>query len=258
MARSALLAVGMLLGAAAPAEEPLRVFAAVSLKEAFGEIAAAFEKAHPGTPLEISFAGSQVLRTQIEHGAPADVFASADFVQADALRQAGTITRYDVFARNTLVVAVPAKEPKVHDVRDLAKPGLKVVVAGPAVPAGLYTLQVLARLAGSGHYGDDYRSRVQANIVSEEPNVRLVLSKVALGEADAGLVYETDVLTAPAVKAVAIPEELNVSAEYPIAVVERSRAAARARAFVGFVLGDEGQALLRKHGFRGAADPVDP
>jgi molybdate transport system substrate-binding protein len=247
-----------LLAGGVRAEDPLRVLAASSLTEAFGEIAGAFVKAHPGPTVEISFAGSQVLRTQIEQGAPADVFASADLAQADALRQAGAITRYDVFARNTLVVAVPAKDAKVQDVRDLAKPGLKIVLAGPAVPAGLYALQVLARLSASGQYGDDFRSRVQANIVSEEPNVRLVLSKVALGEADAGFVYPTDVATTPAVKAVAIPEELNVTAEYPIAVVEKSAAVARARQFVGFVLGDEGQKILVKHGFRGSADSPEP
>jgi len=250
MKAAVIAGVVMLAARSASGEEAVRVFAAVSLTEAFREVAAAFEKAHPGTKVELNLAGSQVLRTQIEQGAPADVFASADLAQADALRQAGMLPRYDVFARNALVLAVPAPAPKVRRFADLAQRGIKIVVASPSAPAGLYTLQMLARVAGSGLFGDDFRSRVQANIVSEETNVRLVLAKVAMGEADAGFVYETDVATSAAVTSLPIPEGYNATAEYPIGVVAKAANTPRARAFVDFVLGADGQALFQKHGFR--------
>lgn len=239
----------MLLASGARAEEPLRVFAAASLTEAFRDIAAAFEKAH-GMPVELNLAGSQILRTQIEQGAPADVFASADLLQADALRQEGLMPGHEVFARNALVLVVPARGARVRLFEDIARPGLKIVVAGPSVPAGLYTLQVLARVGGSGRFGDHFRSHVQANIASHETSVRLVLAKVALGEADAGFVYETDAAASDNVLAIPIPEGNNVAVEYPIGVVAEGPRAAHARAFVDFVLGESGQAILRKHGFR--------
>ena len=248
-ATALLAAIAMLAAGQASGAETLRVFAASSLTESFREIAALFEKAHPGLQVEINLAGSQVLRLQIEQGAPADVFASADLAQADALRDAGLLPRYDVFARNTLVLVVPVRQPKVKRLEDVAQRGVKLVVAGRSVPAGLYTLQMLARAAGSGQFGDDFRSRVQANIVSEETNVRLVLAKVALGEADAGFVYRTDAAASPEVMSLPIPEAYNATAEYPIGVVAKAASPAKARAFVDLVLSADGQAILEKRGF---------
>jgi len=227
------------------------VFAAASLSEAFREIAAEFEKAQPGPPVELSLAGSQVLRAQIEHGAPADVFASADLAHADALKAAGLLKTFVVFTRNALAVVAPAGPGKVGRLQDLARPGVKVVVAGPTVPAGRYTAQVIAKLSGSGLYGDDFQTRVQANVVSQETNVRAVLSKVSLGEADAGFVYLTDAAAAAgAVRVLTVADRYNVVAEYPIGVLARGANPRRAQAFVEFVAGAQGQALLRKHGFR--------
>lgn len=243
----------VLLGALAVAlparAETLRVFAAASLTEAFGELAAAYERAHPGVKVEVSFAGSQVLRTQIEQGAPADVFASADPAQAAALVQAGLLGPTRVFATNRLVLAVPAQGGRVRRLDDLALPGVKVVLAGPAVPAGRYAAQVLARLAASGSYGPGYEARVLGNVVSHETSVRAALARVALGEAEAAFVYATDVASARAVRAIEVPERCNVTAEYPVGVLARSPRAARARDFVELLLGEPGQAVLRRHGF---------
>jgi molybdate transport system substrate-binding protein len=230
--------------------ETLRVSAAASLTEAFGEIARAFEAAHPGDDVELNFAGSQVLRTQIEQGAPVDVFASADLVHADALKRVGLLGAYQVFAHNRLVVVTPVEGAKIVRLVDAARPGMRVVVAGPTVPVGRYTTQVLQKLGAAGLYGDDFQARVLANVVSQETNVRMVLSKVALGEADAGFVYATDAMTAPGkVKSIDVPDRYNVVAQYPIGVVARSAAPEKAKAFVALVLGAEGQGVLRKYGF---------
>lgn len=230
--------------------ESVRVFAAASLMEAFRDVAALYEQQHAGDAIELNFAGSQVLRTQIEQGASADVFASADLAHADALKAAGLLGPHAVFARNRLVLVVPAGSPRVKGLKDVARPGVKVLVAGSSVPVGRYTTQALAKLGAAGLYGDDFQTRVQANVVSQETNVRAVLSKVALGEADAGFVYVTDATTAAQrVQVIDIPERYNVGAEYPIGVVTKSAAAWQAKAFVDLVLGPDGQAILRKYGF---------
>jgi molybdate transport system substrate-binding protein len=226
----------------------VRVFAAASLTEAFGEIAAAFEAGHRGTRVELSFAGSQVLRTQVEQGAAADVFASADREHAEALVRAGLLGPTRVFARNLIVAVVPAGEAKVRSLPDLGRPGTRVVLAGPAVPGGRYAAQALRRLDAEGGLGAGFGTRVLANVVSEETNVRAVLAKVVLGEADAGLVYATDASSARGrVRVIDLPVE--VVAEYPIGVLAGSRSPAAA-AFVDLVTGERGRAILRRHGFR--------
>jgi len=228
--------------------DTLHVFAAASLTETFSEMGHAFESAHPGTTVEFNFAGSQVLRTQIEQGAQADVFASADRAHADALRAKELLELSHVFTRNRLVVVTPLNASRIETLVDLARPGRKIVVAGSTVPAGRYTLQVLRNMAGSGLFGDDYQARVQANVVSQESNVRAVLRKVAMGEADAGFVYLTDAKGGN-VHVLDIPSRLNVIAEYPIGVVAKTQAEELAKQFVAFVDGPEGHAILQKHGF---------
>jgi molybdate transport system substrate-binding protein len=241
--------IGLLAPAAVRAQEPVKVFAASSLMEAFGEIAADFEKA-VGTPVELSFAGSQVLRTQIEQGAPADVYAFADLIHADALKNAGLVRNRDVFTRNALAIVVPGEGARIRSVQDVARRGMKVVVAGPAVPVGHYTAQVIAKLAASGLYGDDFQTRVLANVVSQETNVRTVLAKVTLGEADAGFVYLTDAKTvADKVGILEIADRYNVVAEYPIGLVAKSKHPL-ASSFVERVVSPDGQRVLRKYGFR--------
>lgn len=234
---------------AGPAET-IRVFAASSLTEAFRDLGSAFEGARPASRVELHLAGSQLLRTQIEQGAPADVFASADVEHARALTLAGLLGPTRVFARNRLVVVTAVgPSPRVRALADLGRPGVRLVLAGPAVPAGRYAAQALVRLETEGGLGPGFAARARRNVVSEETNVRAALSKVLLGEADAGFVYATDAAAGGGrVGVLELPVDLV--AEYPIGVVAGSRIPAASEAFVSFVLGEAGQAILRRHGFR--------
>jgi len=237
------------LGASPAQSETLRVFAAASLTGAFTEAGKAFESQHEGVRVELNFAGSQLLRTQIEQGAVADVFAAADLVHGEELQAEKLLGATVILAHNALVVVTPA-DGRVKGLADLARPGTQVVVAGPAVPVGRYTDQVLRNLASEGSYGDGYANRVRANVVSRESNVRAVLAKVVLGEADAGFVYRTDAVAAGAkVCIIPIPDSLNVVAVYPIGIVSEAPSPDLARAFIDFVTGPDGQAVLGNFGF---------
>jgi molybdate transport system substrate-binding protein len=230
--------------------KPLRVLAASSLTDVFADVAAAFEKTGAGRPVELGFAGSAILRAQVEHGAPGDVFASADLAQMAPLHAAGLASAPRVFARNRLVVAASTRSRRVRALADLAAPGVRVVLAGPTVPAGRYARETLRRVSAIPGYGADFHVRAAANVVSEETNVRGVLAKVALGEADAGLVYRTDVLAAPAgLAALEIPDAASVPAEYHVAVLAGAVDRERAEAFVSFLLSGEGARILARHGF---------
>ena len=226
----------------------LTVFAASSLRDVFGELGTSFERAHPGVKAQFNFAGSQELRTQIEQGAPADVFASADTKHMDAAHRAGLVDAPKLFATNTPVIVVPADNPaKVKSLADLVTVK-RLVIGTPEVPIGIYTLQILDK--AKAKLGPDFPARVQARVASREFNVRQVLTKVRLGEADAGIVYLTDARCAgDKVKIVEIPAEFNVRAEYPIATVTRAPNAELARAWVGLLTGPEGQAALERAGF---------
>jgi molybdate transport system substrate-binding protein len=231
----------------------LTIFTAASLTDAFKEMAAQIERANPGTRLTFNFAGSPTLRTQLAQGARADVFASADEPNMYGAEKDGTISgELQIFARNLLVVVVPAKNPAgIHTLQDLAKPKLKLVLTNKDVPVGNYARQALEKLSQDPSYGPDFAKRVLANLVSEETNVKQVASKVQLGEADAGIVYSTDVTPAlrAAVRVIQIPPECNVIAKYPIAVVKGAHNAAGAQAFIAYVLSPAGQAILARHGF---------
>jgi molybdate transport system substrate-binding protein len=230
----------------------LTVFAAASLRDVFGTLGATFEREHPGSKVQFNFAGSQELRTQIEHGAPADVFASADTKHMDLAHKAGLVDAPAVFASNAPVIVVPAGNPaKVQSLGDLATVK-RLVIGAPEVPIGAYTLQILDK-ARSRH-GADFPVRVQARVVSRELNVRQVLTKVTLGEADAGIVYRTDARSAgDKVRIVEIPTDLNVVAEYPIATVARGPQRELARAWMTLVTGPVGQTALQDAGFGGPA-----
>jgi molybdate transport system substrate-binding protein len=217
----------------------LTVFAASSLNAAFTTMGADFEKRHPGTTVKFSFAGSSSLTAQIQQGALGDVFASADQPNMQKLIQAGlTAESPMVFARNELEIVVGKGNPKhITSLADLAHSGLVVVLCAPAVPCGHYAAQALQK-AG-----------VTVKPASQEADVKSVLSKVALGEADAGIVYVTDLkAAADAVEGVAIPSVLNVVAEYPIVILKDSQSRALARAFVSYVLTD-GRQTLARYGF---------
>ena len=222
------------------------VFAASSLSDVFSEVADA--RAEGGT-VRFNFASSAALATQIEEGAPADVFASADLAQMERLRSKGLVGEAFAFATGRPVIVVAKGSRRVTELGDLAKPGVRLVLAAKDVPIGGYARQVLAR-ASSGALGGDFSEKALANLRSEELNVRAVLVKVQLGEADAGIVYATDIAAGgDGVRAIEIPAEFNVTARYFIAVVHGGEGAAEAQRFIAFVLRDEGQAILRQRGF---------
>ena len=224
----------------------MTVFAASSLTEAFEDVAAAFEAGHDGVQVVLNFAGSSALSTQIVQGAPADVFASADAAQMQVVAAEGLLLEAHIFAGNKLVVVTP-RASGLASLADLATPGVKVVLAAPEVPVGVYARAALEKLEAV--YGADFKKRVEANLVSEEPNVRQAAAKVDLGEADAAVVYATDAAALKNVSVIKIPEAYNVAATYPIAVLRSASYPELAQAFVRFVLSDEGQAVLAEHGF---------
>jgi len=226
----------------------LTVFAAASLRDAFGRLGEAFERANPGVRVRFNFAGSQELRTQMENGAPVDVFASADLRQFDAARGGGLVGAPKIFATNEPVIVVPRANPaRVAGLADLPNAS-RLVIGAAGVPIGAYTLQILDK--AQARYGADFRARVEMKVVSRELNVRQVLNKVSLGEADAAIVYRTDALSAKdAVQVIDIPAELNIVADYPMATTLRAPAPDLAKAWVELVTGPTGQATLSEYGF---------
>jgi len=225
------------------------VFAAASLRDAFAELGQRFEQSHPGTKVFFNFAGSQELRTQIENGAPADVFASADQRHMQALVDGKSASAPEIFARNEPVLVVPKGNPAgIGGLKDLPR-AKRIVLGVPEVPIGAYALRILD--AASKQYGSDFRAKVEAGVVSRELNVRQALAKVTLGEADAAVVYRTDAAAAKQkIEVIAIPPDLNVVAEYPIAVLTRAKQPALAGEFVGAVLSPAGREVLARCGFR--------
>jgi len=229
---------------------PLIVFAAASLTDAFTEIAVNFETANPSVNITLNFAGSQALRTQIEEGAPADVFASANAEQMDALVMGGFIAQAapKIFLTNALVIIVPEGNPTgVYGVEDLASTKLKLVLAAEEVPVGKYSREAFDLM--DAKFGNNFKDKLLANVVSNEDNVRQVVAKVQLGEADAGIVYTSDAVAAPELPTIVIPPGLNVIAEYPIAALTEGANPELANAFVDYVLSSDGQAVLQKWGF---------
>ena len=231
----------------------LTIFAAASLADAFDELKRQIEAANPGATITYSFAASSALATQLEQGARADLFASADQPQMDRARQAGVIQGEDrTFVQNRPIIIVPADNPRdITRPRDLANPGVKLVLAAPQVPIGNYARQILDNLSRDPAYGADFARRARGNVVSEEANVRQVVGKVQLGEGDAGIVYSSDVTPAARdqLRAIPIPDDVNVIARYPVAVVKGAANEAGARAFVDYLVSPAGQAILERWGF---------
>jgi molybdate transport system substrate-binding protein len=223
------------------------------LTDAFNEIGESFAAAHPGTEVVFNFAGSNQLATQIGEGAPADVFASANATQMNVAIETGRIMTgtQRTFVRNRLVVVTPSDNPAgLTALQDLATPGVKIVLAAKEVPVGQYSLDFLDKAEADGSLGAGYKEAVIANVVSYEENVRAVLTKVSLGEADAGIVYTSDVgAAAEEVAQIEIPDHLNTIASYPIATLSDSPNPALAQQFMDYVLAPEGQQVLVKYGF---------
>lgn len=241
---------------AALAPGRLTVLAAASLTDAFREIGAEFEAAHPGVGVDFSFAGSQQLATQVREGVPADLVAFAGMAPMDQLVAEGAIdpAAPSRFAGNRLAIAVPLDNPAaLAALADLARPGLKLVLAAPEVPAGRYAAELLDKAATLPGYPPDFAAVVGANVVSYEDDVRAVLGKVALGEADAGIVYQSDLRAAgDRVLGIEIPPEAQLLAAYPLAPLREAVRPDLAQAFAAFVLAPEGQAILARYGFTAA------
>jgi len=237
MGTSGVCAVQMSCGVG-PSRTMLTVFAAASLQPAFDKIGARLLTTS-NIESTFSYAGTQTLTTQITQGAPVDVFATADIAHmatvASLLEEPSAI-----FAHNRLEIAVAKGNPKgIHSLADLSRSGLVIVLADPSVPAGKYAQQALAK------------ANVTVHPASLEQQVTGVLSKVALGEADAGIVYVSDIVTSGKVDGVAIPDGQNVIADYPIGILKSAQNAAGAKAFVDLVLSADGQAILKTAGFEG-------
>jgi molybdate transport system substrate-binding protein len=225
----------------------LQVYAASSLTEAFRELEAAYERSVPDVDVAITFAGSQVLRLQIEKGARADVFASANPEHMATLVEAGLVEEGLVFATNQLVVIVPPDNPAGIETFGNLTRARRLVIGTPNVPVGIYAREALRRADAT--YGAGFADSVLARVVSEESNVRLARAKVALGEADAAIVYRTDALASDAVRALAIPDEIDERAEYRIGIVAGTARRDAAEAWLAFALGEGGRDALRGFGF---------
>lgn len=234
----------------------LTVFAAASLTDAFNQMAKDLETAHPVLKIEFNFAGSQTLVSQLKEGAQADVFASANTTQMTAAVKNGSIEGTPaIFTQNRLTIVVPKDNPaKIASPADLAKAGTKLVLAASSVPVGQYARASVCKMnADAAAFGSDFANKVGANVVSEENDVKAVLAKVQTGEADAGIVYTTDITPSAArdVTQIAIPAAVNIVAKYPIAAVNGGNQEL-ASAFIAYVLGPEGQATLKSFGFEPA------
>lgn len=240
----------------------LTVFAASSLTEAFTEIGNNFKASHTGIEITFNFGSSSTLATQLTEGAPADIFASANAKQMTAASDAKRITgKPYIFAKNRLILIVPADNPaKITTLHDLANTGVKLVIAAPKVPVRDYTDAMLTKLVTDPSYGDAYKTAFMANVVSEEDNVRQVSAKVSLGEADAGIVYKSDVTPdiADKVIAIQIPDAINTLAAYPIAATNDAADPKLASEFIDYVLSDVGQDVLVKWGFISIRIPAVP
>jgi molybdate transport system substrate-binding protein len=239
--------------AAASSAEPmeLTIYGAASLKGALEAAKAAYETANAGTTLTLSTGSSAALETQIEQGAPADVFLSADATNPKKLVDAGLADGAAVtFAGNELTVIVPTANPAgITSPKDLAWSGVKVIAAGDKVPITKYATQLVDNLAKEAGYHANFAAKYTANIASKEEDVKSVVAKIEMGEGDAGIVYVTDAKASTKVTTVVVPPSANVPATYAGVVVKASKNAAAANAFLDWFAGPEGQAILSSFGF---------
>ncbi len=239
---------------AAPQPRTLTGLAAASLTESFTELGALFEFRNPGVNISFNFAGSQQLAQQLDQGAPADVFASANKKQMDVAIESGRVLENaaKIFVTNRLVVVFPKDNPAgLSALTDLSKPGLKLVLADQSVPVGQYSLDFLEKASQDEQFGAAFKDDVLKNVVSYENNVKVVATKVSLGEADAGIIYVSDITVdiSNQVGRLDIPDALNTIAAYPIATISDSQHPDLAAAFISLVLSPEGQQVLAKYNF---------
>jgi molybdate transport system substrate-binding protein len=240
--------------AAAGGARDLTIYAAASLKGVLDEAKRGYEVANPGMTLTISTASSAALETEIEQGAPADAFLSADMANPQKLVDRGFASGPVVrFARNELTIIVPKENAaNIASPADLARDDVDVIAAGDDVPITKYANELVTNLAKEAGYPADFAARYAANIVSREEDVKGVVGKIELGQGDAGIVYVTDAAAAPDVVTIPVPAEANVPATYGGVVVQASQHPADATAFLQWLAGPSGQAILADLGFRAA------
>ena len=233
----------------------LTILAASSLIDAFGELANRFEEQNPGVKVKQSFESSSTLLAQIQQGAPADVFASAAEEEMNTAVKDGLVKgEPEVFVKNREIIMVPKDNPaKIQRFRDVAKPDVKLVLAGKDVPAADYALEILGK--AKGEYGADFEKDVLSNVVSRESDVRASVNRVVVGDADATFGYASDYTPdiRDKVKVVPIPPDLNIVATYTIAALEDAKSSGLAKKWVGLVTSEEGQCVLQKWNFEPAA-----
>ena len=236
----------LLLPGLSPAAE-LTVFAASSLTGALQELADNYQARHAGSSIQLHFAGSQSLATQIQQGAPADLFISANQTAMNRLLSAELVEAPQLLARNRLVVAcTPELKPTLQRLADLGRPGLLLTIGNPQVPVGRYTRQLFKSLEQDNLYGPELVASFQRNIVSEENQVKAIVAKLLLGEVDAGIVYQSDLHGTPLLR-LELPEAHNPQASYPVALVQGGDLAA-ARDFLAYLVGPESQETLSRYG----------
>jgi molybdate transport system substrate-binding protein len=260
--RFALVLVAMLVvaacsgGASSPSTTgaSLTIYGAASLKPALTKLKAAYEAANPGSSLTVSTDSSAALETKIEQGAPVDVFLSADTRNPQQIVDMGLADGTVVkFAGNVLTVIVPLANPaSIQGAADLAKPGVRVIAAADSVPITKYASQLVANLAKQPNSAADFAARYAANVATKEDNVAAVVAKIELGEGDAAIVYATDAKASTKVTAIPVPDDVNVPATYGGVVVKATKNTTAARAFLNWVVGSDGQAILASFGFRPA------
>lgn len=232
----------------------LTIFAAASLSEAFTRMAEEYEALNPGSEVAINFAGSQQLAQQLTQGASTDVFASANYRQMENVIESGRVGAGAElpFIHNKLALVLPEDNPGgILEFKDLEKPGVQLILADAAVPAGRYSQEMLDQASAHVEFGDQFKANVLENVVSYEENVRAVLTKIILGEADVGIVYLSDFIGASEenIKMISIPDDVNVTASYHIAPLMDSSLKDHGMNFIQLVLSSEGQEILKQYGF---------
>jgi molybdate transport system substrate-binding protein len=236
----------------------LTVYAAASLREAVASLEDVYRRTSPGFRLAVSLDASSTLRAQIEQGAPADLFLSADVEEPKRLADAGLASAPRTFATNRLVIVVPRTGGSAHggigsrgvrDPADLGRPGVRIVGAGPDVPISRYAAELLGKLAALPDIADDLPARYEANVVTHEDNVRAALAKIELGEGDAAIVYRTDALASERVATIELPEAAQVTVSYAGVVIARSPSSIEAGRFLDWIASPAGSANLAPLGF---------
>ncbi len=234
-------------------ENEVVFFAASSLTDAISEIVHQYEREHPAITVRLNFAGSSQLTTQLIEGAPAHIFASANETQIERLidETLSSPESIQFFASNQLVLIVPIDNPaQISSIADLAQSQVKFITASEDVPIGKYTRQSLAKIQASGEFSSGFEEAVLSNIVSEEANVRQIVTKIELGEADAAIVYQSDVHShSSSLTVISIPHHHNVVARYPITLLERGNSSDHASGLIDLIQSSTGQRILKKWGF---------